>query len=388
MENHVTRPRRRAALVGCLALCASIALTTPALADGVTHVVQSGEFLGSIAERHGVSVSQLREWNDLAGDVIYAGQELRVFPGAASGSRNQGYVVSPGDTVLGIAIAHDVSVDDLVAWNPGLNPDRIRVGQEINIRTTGRATRNVSYEVQPGDFVGRIAERHGVTVTELVAWNPGMDPDRIRVGDELRMVLRGPEVPSESVGRANDGRLVNGEQLPPHRAYTIRNLNRAWGTNETIGAIVDGFDYMRRRFDTLPRVPVHDLSDQDGGEISDHRSHQSGRDADIGYYHAGCRRDCAYRAVDPEDLDLERQWALLEYWIERDLVEYVFVDYEYQEVLYDWLAENGATREELREWFQYPRGRDVASGIIRHEPNHADHLHVRFACDPSDDGCR
>lgn len=444
-----TRPIMSAAIALCRSAAAAglcILLASPALADNATHVVQSGEMLGSIAAQHGVTVSELREWNDLSGDIIYAGQELRVFPEAriyavepgdtaigiasahevsvadlvewnpgldpdrirvgqelrllsassssSSSSRSGGasrttrYEVRPGDIAGSIAAQHDVTVADLVAWNPGLDPNRIRVGQELTIRQAGRVTRNVTYTVQSGDFVGRIAERYGVTIADLVAWNPGMDPDRIRVGDELRMVLRGPEVPSESIGRANSGRLINGEQLPPHRAYTIRDLNRAWGTNETIGAIVEVFDHMRRRFDSLPRVAVHDLSAREGGEISDHRSHQSGRDADIGYYQIGCRRDCAYRRFDPEELDVERQWAMLEFWIERDLVDYVFVDYAYQEVLYEWLQDRGATRSDLREWFQYPRGRDVAAGIIRHEPNHADHLHVRFACDPTDEGCR
>lgn len=379
---------RRSARAALVALAVTL---TPAAAaaDGVTHVVRSGEILGAIALQYGVTVAQLREWNDLSGDLIREGQQLRVFPERGRASSGAGdYTVVAGDTVLGIALAHDCTVSDLVSWNPGLDPDRIRVGQELVVRTTGRPTRNVAYVVENGDFLGRIAERHGVTVSQIVSWNPGLDPDRIRMGQELRIVMRGPEVPSESVGRANGGRLVNGEQLPPHRAYTIRDLNRAWGTNETIGAIVDGFDHMRRRFDSLPRVEVHDLSAQHGGDISDHRSHESGRDADIGYYHSGCRRDCAYRAFEPDELDVERQWALLRYWIDRELIDYVFVDYEYQEVLYDWLRENGATRAQLSEWFQYPRGRDVASGIIRHWPNHADHLHVRFSCAPDDRSCR
>lgn len=367
----------------------SLVLSLPVAANAGTHVVQPGEYLGLIAEQHGVSVADLRSWNALGSDTIVVGQELEIRGGGGGGTTSTAdYTVRSGDTILGIAIANDVTVAELVSWNPGLNPDRIRVGQELNIRQMGRPTRNVEYEVQRGDFLGRIAERHNVTVAEIASWNPGLDPDAIRVGQSIRMVIRGPEVPSESIGRAHDGHLVNGEQLPPHRAYTIRDLNRAWGTNEAVGAIVDGFDFMRRRFDDLPRVEMHDLSYREGGEISDHRSHESGRDADIGYYHDGCRRDCAYRAFDADELDVERQWALFSYWIERDLVDYVFVDYAYQEELYEYAESQGATRDQLRHWFQYPRGRNVAAGLLRHEPNHADHLHVRFSCDPLDAGCR
>ncbi len=375
-------------------LCAAIVvllLAAPTHAE-TTHVVESGEFLGSIAQRYECSVADIRAWNRLDGDMIRVGQQLRIESGSSAGSTSgagDAYEVRPGDTLLGIAIANDCEMADLVAWNPGINPDRIRVGQELAIRTGGaRASRTVMYEVQRGDFLGRIASRHDVTVAEIEAWNPGLDGDMIRVGQELRLVLRGPEQRSESVGRAHDGRLVHGELLPPHRAYTIRDPNRSWATNETVGAIVDGFDHMRRRFDELPRVEVHDLSWREGGDINDHRSHESGRDADIGYYHNGCRRDCSYRQVDADDLDVARQWALFSYWIERDLVDYVFVTYAYQEVLYEYARSQGASRSELSRWFQYPRGRDVAAGVIRHEPNHADHFHARFSCDPMDAGCR
>lgn len=372
-------------ILGSAALVVVLLFPAAALGDNGSHVVQSGEVLGAIASRYDVSVDEIRAWNGLNGDLIRAGQTLRVAPTAAPGDA---YVVMSGDTLGAIAMRHEVSVDDIVAWNPGLRPDRIFAGQELLIRTPGRARRTVEYTVESGDFVGGIASRHDCTVNEIANWNPGLDVDTIRIGQTIRIVMNGPEVPSNSVGRAYDGRLENGEQLPPHRAYVVRNPRRSWGTNETVSAIVDAFDHMRDEFDTLPRVRVHDLSFQEGGDMDDHHSHQSGRDADIGYYQEGCRRDCAYESFRPSRLDVERQWSLLEYWIQRDLVEYVFIDYGLQEVLYDHLAEQGMARSELSRIFQYPRGRDVAAGIIRHEPNHADHLHVRFSCPHGDERCR
>ncbi|MBN2800159.1 MAG: LysM peptidoglycan-binding domain-containing protein [Deltaproteobacteria bacterium] len=43
-----------------------------------THTVKSGEYLGSIATRYGVTVAQLKEWNGLRSDTIQAGQTLRI----------------------------------------------------------------------------------------------------------------------------------------------------------------------------------------------------------------------------------------------------------------------------------------------------------------------
>ena len=41
----------------------------------------------------------------------------------------------------------------------------------------------------------------------------------------------------------------------------------------------------------------------------------------------------------------------------------------------------------LDEIFQYPRGKGAAGGLVRHEPNHADHFHVRFRCAKADADC-
>jgi LysM repeat protein len=374
----------------------SLLVSPPARAQqGATYTVQSGDILGAIAERHGVTVADLRAWNDLENDLIRVGQQLTVrgvstrgASGSSSGTTYRTYHVRSGETLGAIAARHNVSVSDIVSWNRGLDPDRIREGQEIRIASYGRAERRVTYVVESGDFLGSIASRHDVSIDDICRWNGDMDPDRIRIGQELVMWIARPEVESESVGAANEGRLVNGEQLPLHRAYRIRNPDRSWGTNEAITAILDGFDHMEDSFDTLPRVAVHDLSYQNGGDISDHRSHETGRDADIGYYYENCGRDCEYRVVSASELDVERQWALFDYWIANELVDYVFVDYTLQEVMYNWLLENGARRVDLQRWFQYPRGRDSAAGILRHERGHADHFHVRFACPPTDRNCR
>jgi len=44
--------------------------------EPVTYRVKSGDVLGKIADRYGVSVRQLREWNDLSGSMIRIGQKL------------------------------------------------------------------------------------------------------------------------------------------------------------------------------------------------------------------------------------------------------------------------------------------------------------------------
>jgi len=53
-------------------------------------------------------------------------------------------------------------------------------------------------------------------------------------------------------------------------------------------------------------------------------------------------------------------------------------DYALQRRLYLWAQKRGTPENDLEQLFQYPHGKDAQSGLIRHWPNHADHVHVRF----------
>lgn len=133
--------RRRLAAVA-VTTCLSLVSVAPAGADS-THVVQSGETLSHIAVRHGVKVSTLVSHNSLANpDRIRAGQQLSI-PSANSSSSSSGvtnsgtsYRVVSGDTLGGIAIRFGVRQSELASLNGISNPNRIRVGQVLDIPGT------------------------------------------------------------------------------------------------------------------------------------------------------------------------------------------------------------------------------------------------------------
>ena len=389
----ILRPSLISTLLGLIVILTS---THGAASDEpVIYVVEEGDYIGLIAERFDVLIADIVNWNsELEHNPhrIQVGQELTIFPGQSTdtGPTAGVYVVQPGD-VLG-TIAEDLGVlqADLLSWNPGLNPDRIAVGQELSVSGYGRQRRRTVYIIESGDSLWSIARQFDVSEADILSWNPDIDdPNSIQYGQEIALEIGGGHS-SQSVGRASSGRLVNGEQLPPHRAYVIRNPGRSWGTNETISYILGAFDYMAEEFNSLNRLRVHDLSLQSGGAMSDHRSHQSGRDADISLYQESCRGGvCPFSDVSPGNLDVVKQWAFMRYWIRNKQIEYIFLDYSLQEPLYDYVANvRHAPREYLNEVFQYPHGRNAARGLIRHEPNHADHIHVRFSCPDSDSDCR
>ncbi|MEX2367345.1 MAG: N-acetylmuramoyl-L-alanine amidase [Pseudohongiellaceae bacterium] len=98
--------------------------------------VVSGDSLSLIADRYGVSLSQLKAANNLSGNTIYSGQELLIPGGAQAAGSSPAlmleHVIARGETLSGIANSYSVSLQTIRETNQ-LNSDTIRVGQIIRI---------------------------------------------------------------------------------------------------------------------------------------------------------------------------------------------------------------------------------------------------------------
>lgn len=115
---------------------------TPA-AGTTTYTVKKGDVLSTIAERHGCTVAQIKQWNNLSSNNIQIGQKLKVAapataagtssaPAAASGEYTT-YTVKSGDSFYSIAKDYPgVSAQDIMDFN-GLNSSKIKPGMTIRI---------------------------------------------------------------------------------------------------------------------------------------------------------------------------------------------------------------------------------------------------------------
>jgi N-acetylmuramoyl-L-alanine amidase len=164
----------------------SLALASPAALADTSHTVRKGDTLYKISQQYGVTVSSIKSANGLWSDEIYPGQTLTIK--TTNGSSSSGsYTVQSGDTLFLIAQRHGVSVAQLKAVN-GLTSDMIRVGQKLTIPSGGKATspggQSSSYTVRSGDSLYKIANAHGVTVASLKQAN-GLTTDNIFVGQVL-----------------------------------------------------------------------------------------------------------------------------------------------------------------------------------------------------------
>ncbi len=98
-----------------------------------TYIVRSGDTLGAIARRYSVSVTALRNSNQLSSSTIKIGQRLTIPGRGAAAFRT--HTVRNGQTLSSIARSYDISVADLRGANDLGKSSLIRVGQKLRVPT-------------------------------------------------------------------------------------------------------------------------------------------------------------------------------------------------------------------------------------------------------------
>jgi murein endopeptidase len=204
----------------------------------------------------------------------------------------------------------------------------------------------------------------------LVATTASADDGDVAKARHALAVIDGT-VGATSIGEPWHGSLEGGVHLEAGPGYTIRRPARAFGAPHVLAQLKQSIAVVRALYPDVPTIAIWDLSAEHGGKISDHHSHQSGLDVDIGFYY-----------THGTELDLEATWALLAAFARTadrdDGVSMIFLDYELQRRLYAWARARGTPDDELAYMLQYPRGKSELAGLVRHWPGHTDHLHVRW----------
>ena len=116
----------------------------------ITHTVKKGESLGSIAKKYRVSVSNIKKWNKIRGEVVHPGQRLVIYrsggPSSSStASKNKSssqnksatttktHIVRKGETLNSIASKYGCTVAQLKQWN-NLKSNTVIVNQKLKIK--------------------------------------------------------------------------------------------------------------------------------------------------------------------------------------------------------------------------------------------------------------
>ena len=177
-----------------------------------------------------------------------------------------------------------------------------------------------------------------------------------------------------SLGAPNAGALVNGVQMPKSDKWLVNDPSCAWGTQETVDAIARSIEKVAADHPGAPALAIGHISSRKGGHLSPHRSHQSGRDVDLGYYHNPPKTSFV-RATEA-NLDLERTFALVKTIVSETDVDLVLIDTSVQRLLVAHALRKGEDEAWLDQVFQV-RGKHPRP-VVRHARGHGNHLHVRF----------
>jgi LysM repeat protein len=177
-----------------------------------------------------------------------------------------------------------------------------------------------------------------------------------------------------SYGHPYQGHLENGVVFPNQfPGYHLRDESRSYTTPEVVGALLDAIEAVRAQFPDTCDLFIGDFSCQNGGSAIHHRSHQNGRDVDIGLYAKGNRPLNSLVTMGEDNLDAAKTWCLIENLIASQRVQYIFLDRRIQKILYEYAVTRGYDQAYLGRVFGNVRG-----SLIQHIRNHYDHMHVRF----------
>lgn len=162
----------------------------------IYYIVKKGDTLSHIALWYNTTVEELARLNNIQNpNLIYAGERLLITTSDDPNKEKQiTYTVKRGDTLWKIANRYGVSTTNIVQWNNISNPNLIYPGQVLKILVSNNSSNNsnsqastIYYRVRRGDNLYRIARRYRTSVRNLVRLNNIQNQNFIFVGQILRI---------------------------------------------------------------------------------------------------------------------------------------------------------------------------------------------------------
>ena len=172
------------------------------------HKIRSGESLGLIAQKYGVSISVLKQANQLKNNRIRTGKYLFVPVEANNStkgfakiskkrSKSTSYKVRKGDSFWLIARRYNVSHKKLAALNNFSTGDKLVIGKKIKIPSSTLSVKNkkrsknktIVYKVKAGDSLYTISKQFKVTINELKRWNHLNSKKYLQPGQHIKLFI-------------------------------------------------------------------------------------------------------------------------------------------------------------------------------------------------------
>ncbi|WP_216827744.1 glycosyl hydrolase family 18 protein [Alkalihalobacterium elongatum] len=118
------------------------------------------------------------------------------------------HVVSPGESLFGIAQAYNTTANAIAQANQLPNPDQLVSGQALIIPIVGRF-----HFIQPGESLWLISQRYQIPMETIIQVNQIQDPQNLPVGFRLYIPTQFLDKPTVDVGAYVDLQIT-GEESP------------------------------------------------------------------------------------------------------------------------------------------------------------------------------
>lgn len=163
--------------------------------ERITYKVKSGDYLGKIAARYGVSVAQIKRWNNLSSNNIRVGQRLTIYRGgkatASTASKTESTASKTASTFSGQASAKAASSQTAAS------PTTAKSSQTAASQATAKSGQAsapangsyINYTVKDGESLYLIAKKFpGVSAQNIMDFN--------KIGSNIKpgMVIRIPKL--------------------------------------------------------------------------------------------------------------------------------------------------------------------------------------------------
>ena len=153
--------------------------------EQITYRVKSGDYLGRIAINHGTTVAKIKKWNNLKSNDIRVGQRLIIYRGGKAPATTSSSSTKTTTTTSSSAVSG-----------------------------------GTTYTVKNGDALSKIAEKYGVTVSQLMEWN-NLSSNNIRIGQKLIVSKSAaPAAASKTTSGASSSQQQASQAIDPNTPYT------------------------------------------------------------------------------------------------------------------------------------------------------------------------
>jgi len=224
----------------------STSRTNTSSGGGLIHVVTAKETMFSISRAYGVSVDEIKQWNNLSDNAISIGQELTIrrrntvsatttttatsstveIASDNSTSARNLHTVEAKETLFSIAAKYNISVQQIKDWN-SLTGNELQVGQQLRVgqgqtETAQQGVSNTNETVKATETV----KIENPTASQNTTPVPVQTTPKVTEGTTIRVSesRSGDEVLESGVAELIEGTDANRKYLALHRTAPVGTI--------------------------------------------------------------------------------------------------------------------------------------------------------------------